>query len=500
MKQKQNQINNITMIDILSYFKKNIIDGEEVLRLVKEHDKELSCMKLIPSDNESEDDGKYLVEKHCFKENSNVFSEMHPILLQTALLRNVVVYLTRQHFFRVTGRNYTYDVFEDVRGKYLSYEKIEKHLKYIEQPDFRILPANVAQAVIRSVMTEWKVYKELLKKKKNGEYDGYVGIPRYSDTKHDATYVAKYFKATLSKKHLAENIINIPKTNISIKTNIDPELIRSVNVSYSTGQCLVNVVYENKERIPAKQDNGIYLAIDPGLDNLFTIVSNCDYFRPFIIDGKEIKSINRYYNKKISTYTEMMKAKDESFASDEYTRKMWADRKNVLEDIAHLISARIIEIARIINANTIVIGHNDRWKDELPFKKPVKQNFAYIPYDTLYKKIEYKAAAYGITVVRQEESYTSKASFLDGDEIPTYVESDDTSYKFSGKRIKRGLYRASDGTIINADVNGACNILRKYLKVNSIDTDISGECMGAVIPPVRVRISELKNRKRLLNK
>ena len=500
MKQKQNQINNITMIDILSYFKKNIIDGEEVVRLVKEHDKELSCMKLIPSDNESEDDDKYLVEKHCFKENSNVFSEMHPILLQTALLRNVVIYLTRQHFFRVTGRNYTYDVFEDVRGKYLSYEKIEKHLKYIEQPDFCILPANVAQAVIRSVMTEWKVYKELLKKKKNGEYDGYVGIPRYSDTKHDATYVAKYFKATLSKKHLAENIINIPKTNISIKTNIDPELIRSVNVSYSTGQCLVNVVYENKERIPAKQDNGIYLAIDPGLDNLFTIVSNCDYFRPFIIDGKEIKSINRYYNKKISTYTEMMKAKDESFASDEYTRKMWADRKNVLEDIAHLVSARIIEIARIINANTIVIGHNDRWKDELPFKKPVKQNFAYIPYDSLYNKIEYKAAAYGITVVRQEESYTSKASFLDGDEIPTYVEGDDTSYKFSGKRIKRGLYRASDGTIINADVNGACNILRKYLKVNSIDTDISGECMGAVIPPVRVRISELKNRKRLLNK
>jgi putative transposase len=259
-------------------------------------------------------------------------------------------------------------------------------------------------------------------------------------------------------------------------------------------------VYENKERIPAKQDNGIYLAIDPGLDNLCTIVSNCDYFRPFIIDGKEIKSINRYYNKKISTYTEMMKAKDESFASDEYTRKMWADRKNVLEDIAHLISARIIEIARIINANAIIIGHNDRWKDELPFKKPVKQNFAYIPYDSLYNKIEYKAAAYGITVVRQEESYTSKASFLDRDEIPTYVKGDDTVYRFSGKRIKRGLYCASDGTLINADVNGAYNILRKYLKVNSIDAEISRECMGAVIPPVRVRISELKARKRLLNK
>ena len=100
--------------------------------------------------------------------------------------------------------------------------------------------------------------------------------------------------------------------------------------------------------------------------------------------------------------------------------------------------------------------------------------------------------------MRQEESYTSKASFLNKDEIPTYDEHDKTLYEFSGKRIKRGLYRAGDGTVINADVNGACNILRKYLKVNSIDANISGECMGAVIPPVRIRISELRNRKRLL--
>ena len=485
------------MIDILSYFKKNEINGDEVVRLVKMHDKELSCKKRVVLKDE-EDDGKYLVEKHCYSEKSGVFTEMYPVLLQAALLRNVVVFMTRQHFFRITGRNYTCDVFEGEKRKYLSYETVESYLKYVKQPEFRIMPANVAQAVVRSVTTEWNVYRKLLKKKLNGEYDGYVGIPRYSDTKHNATYVAKYFKATLSKKHLAENIINIPKTSISIKTKIDPELIRSVNVSYSCGQCLVNVVYENKERIPAKQDNGIYLAIDPGLDNFLTVVSNSDYFRPFIIDGKEIKSLNRFYNKKISTYTEMMNAKDESFASDERTRMLWAERKNRLDDIMHIISAKLVETARIINANTIVIGHNSRWKDRLPFRKDIKQNFAFIPFDSLYKKIKYKAAAYGITVVRQEESYTSKASFLNKDEIPTYDEHDKTLYEFSGKRIKRGLYRAGDGTVINADVNGACNILRKYLKVNSIDANISGECMGAVIPPVRIRISELRNRKRLL--
>ena len=369
------------MINLLPYYKRNVIDGQEVVNLLKEHDKSLSCENFVS--NTEDDNENYLVEKHCFREGSSEFSELYPILLQAARLRNVVVFITRQHFFNVTGRNYTCDMFDDVRGKYLSYQKIEKYLKHIEQPDFRIMPANVAQAVVRSVITEWTVYKELKRKKEMGEYDGYVGIPKYSKTKNNATYVAKYFKATLSKKSLAEGIIDIPKTDIHFKTLVDPELIRSVNVSYSPGQCLVNVVYENRKRIPAKQDNGIYLAIDLGLDNVCTVVSNLESFKSFIIDGRRIKSINRYYNYKISTYTEKMKAKDSSFESDEYTRKMWADRKNILDDIMHLISAKIIELARIIRANTIIIGHNDRWKDKLPFQKATKQNFAFIPYTSL---------------------------------------------------------------------------------------------------------------------
>lgn len=358
------------MPNLLSYYKKNKIDGNEVVNILREHDKDLSCEQCV--NTVDDDSNKYLVEKHCFLEGSSGYSEMYPILLQAALLRNVVVFITRQHFFRITGRNYTCDVFDDINSKYLTYEKIEKHLKYTEQPDFRVLPANVAQAVIRNVMTEWTVYKKLMEMKKNGEYDGYVGIPNYSDTKNKATYVAKYFKATLSKKSLAEGMIDIPKTDIRFKTKVNPELIRSVNVSYSPGQCIVNVVYDNVTRIPAKQDNGIYLAIDPGLDNLCTVVSNLESFKPFIIDGREIKSINRYYNYKISTYTEKMKSKDESFDSDEYTRKMWAERKNVLDDAMHLISAKLVEIARIIRANTIIFGHNDRWKDGIPFRKDVK--------------------------------------------------------------------------------------------------------------------------------
>ena len=118
------------MINLLPYYKKNVIDGQEVVNLLKEHDKSLSCENFVS--NIEDDNENYLVEKHCFREGSSEFSELHPILLQAARLRNVVVFITRQHFFNVTGRNYTCDIFDDVRGKYLSYQKIEKYLKSIE--------------------------------------------------------------------------------------------------------------------------------------------------------------------------------------------------------------------------------------------------------------------------------------------------------------------------------------------------------------------------------
>jgi len=450
--------------------------------------------KATPESSSAEDEREFYVERHSIKEGTEGFNDLHPVLLQCALLRNVVVFITRQHFFQVTGRNYTYDVFEgEVEGKYLPYCKIEKYLKQTDQPDFRILPANVAQAVVRDVVAEWTSYKKLLKKKQRGEYDGYVSIPGYSDTKHSATFNATYFKATLSKIHLADGIINIPMSNVSIKTNVPVELIRSMKVSYSPGQCFADVVYEKTERTPLKADNGRYLFADMGLDNFISIGSNVSSFKPVIIDGKEMKSVNRYYNKKISTYTEKMKAIDESFASDEFTRKLWADRKNWFYDKMHLISARLVSWARTLQVNTIIIGHNQRWKDGLPFKKPVKQNFAFIPYYIFIRDLKYKASAYGITVVEQEESYTSKASFLDGDFIPTYKKGDTEKYEFSGKRIKRGLYRTKDGHLINADINGAYNIFRKYLQVNSIEYDFSREAMGVVIPPRRVRLSELKH-------
>ena len=127
----------------------------------------------------------------------------------------------------------------------------------------------------------------------------------------------------------------------------------------------------------------------------------------------------------------------------------------------------------------VFIGKNAGWKQNLPFGKKVKQRFAYLPYETFIEQLQYKCQLRGITVVVQEESYTSKASFLDGDDIPVYGETENP--QFSGRRIKRGLYRSGDGRLINADVNGSYNILRKGLMNNHLPFNVDNPLIQPLV-------------------
>lgn len=207
-------------------------------------------------------------------------------------------------------------MFEDVKGKYVSYNTLYRYLYDTTDMNFFILPSTVAQEVLRNVNSEWSSYKELLALKKKGSYDGKVNIPGYSDTKNNATYNINFFKKNLSKNNLEKGIVNIPTTDVSFKTTIPFDKIHSIKVSYHPGQCFADVVYEAPKGTPTKQDNKRYLAIDMGLDNLLTIVSNVSTFRSIIIDGREIKSINRYYNKTISEYTEKKAEEQPYFDAD----------------------------------------------------------------------------------------------------------------------------------------------------------------------------------------
>ena len=210
------------------------------------------------------------------------------------------------------------------------------------------------------------------------------------------------------------------------------------------------MVYEIPD-VKAKKDNKRYCSIDLGLNNLATIGSNV--IKPFIINGNPLKSINQYFNKKRSFLQSKL---NKGEYTNENLERLYLKRNNKIKDYLHKASRYIINQLVSNNINTLVIGHNKNWKQEINIGKRNNQNFVNIPFNNLIHMLTYKAQLEGIQVIETEESYTSKCSFLDNEEICKHEE-------YLGKRIKRGLFKAFNGKLINADLNGALNILRKVV-------------------------------------
>lgn len=228
-----------------------------------------------------------------------------------------------------------------------------------------------------------------------------------------------------------------------------------------------------------KSDNHKYMSIDLGIDNLCTCTSNVT--KSFIINGKPIKSINQFYNKQKSKFQSELKLKNHKNYSNRLYR-LSLKRNNKIKDYFHKVSKYIVNQLVEQSINTLIIGKNNGWKQETKLGNKNNQNFVSIPFEMLINMLKYKCKLQGINVILQEESYTSKASFFDNDYIPVY-NSDYKHYNFSGKRIKRGLY-VTNNILINADINGSLNILRKYLNV-VCEEIISPTNRGLVMNPVK---------------
>ena len=222
-------------------------------------------------------------------------------------------------------------------------------------------------------------------------------------------------------------------------------------------------------------DNGNYLGIDIGLDNLASCVSNTGSC--FIINGRPLKSINQYYNKRLAFLKS--KLKDNKQISKQI-RSLTDKRNNKIKDYLHIASRILVNHVVSNGINTIIIGHNKCWKQEINIGKRYNQNFVSIPFNSFISMISYKATLEGINVKIVEESYTSKCSFLDNERICKHE-----SYK--GRRIKRGLFKTSSGKTINADINGAFNIIRKSEK-ESFDVTMLPEGRGFWCNPVRISV------------
>ena len=227
------------------------------------------------------------------------------------------------------------------------------------------------------------------------------------------------------------------------------------------------------------------MAIDFGIDNLATVVTRYD--KPILLDGKSLKSKNRYFNKRISVLLSgITKGKNpKEWQKENFKRlNIWYQRRdNYIKDYLHKTATKIINIAIEKGIKTIVVGYNKLWKNKCNIGRKNNEKFLSIPHSKLLQYIKYKAVQHKIEVIETEESYTSKCDALALEPIQKHE-------KYLGKRVKRGLFQSSIEKLINADVNGALNILRKSVACDSLIKEIAGR--GLVFQPVRAYIHPYK--------
>ena len=332
---------------------------------------------------------------------------------------------------------------------------MSKLLRSGKNKDYYNLIAKASDYVVDQVNEAFKSFFSLRKKGIKS------GKPKY--LKKDGRNKITFYKQCLSKKtYKREGLIHLSKTNIKFKTRIPFEKIQQVTIVPMQGFYKILVIYKEEEKQRVVSNN--YAAIDLGVNNLATIVTNVS--SPFIINGKPLKSINQRYNKRVARLkSKLQKGKKTSKQIRNITNK----RNRRVEDQLHKASRKIVDSCLLLRISTIIIGHNKGWKQKTKLGKRNNQTFVQIPHFKLIEKIKHKSQLEGIEVIVKEESYTSKCSFLDNEEIKKH-----DSYK--GKRIKRGLFQSSTGKLLNADVNAAYNIMKKHLGINISSLDSVQVC------------------------
>lgn len=350
---------------------------------------------------------------------------------------------------------------------------------------YKALPAKVSSTVLLMVQKNFKsFFKSLAEFNKNPEkYKARPNLPRYLDTEK-GRFVTAYTNQAISKKVFNKfGKILLSKTNIEFNTRVENfQQINCIRVVPKIGYYVIEVVYTILD-VAQLKDNGLYLGIDLGLNNLATITSNKIGFEPIIHSGNPLKSINQFYNKKMAEAKNILETRNKK-RSSKRINKLSLNRKNKIDNYMHRSSKQIVETAKKNNINTIVIGKNDGWKQEINIGTKNNQSFVNIPHSRLVEMIQYKCEREGISVIMQEESYTSKASFLSLDRIPVYKKKSNETIEFSGYRQNRGLYKIKgENKVINADVNGSLNIIRKAFPKTFADG-----IEGVGVHPVVVKI------------
>lgn len=403
------------------------------------------------------------VEQHVIKPKSEYYTMLLDFCHLSKNLYNHANYIIRNEFVK--------------NNNWIRYNDLDKILKSdSEYPDYKDMPtAQSAQQTLKLIDKNWKAFFKSIKDFKNnkGKYLGKPNLPKYLSK-------TGYYTLILTNqncKHI-DGYIKFPKcfNNFNLKTKIGDSKLQQIRIVPKLNYIIIEVVYTLNKIVSLKADNNKYLSIDLGLSNFVTITNNFNV-KHIIVNGNDLKSINKYYNKQLAKYKSIAKAVN-ALDTTKRIKRLHSKRNFKVIDYMHKVSKFIIDYANRNNVSKIVIGYNSGWKNKSKLSNLVNQTFIQIPYQQFIDKLKYKTEEYGIELIITEESYTSGTSFLDN-ELPIK-----SNYDYS-RRIERGLFKSNSGILINADVNAALQIMKKVFP------DAFTKCQGIeglVLNPIKINL------------
>lgn len=366
-------------------------------------------------------------------------------------------------------------------NRWLSYYDLDKIMKTTKNLDGDInyykLKSQTSQQILKKLSSNISAYIKSIKdwSKNKNKYKGKPNFPKYKDKTSFETLVYTNQNSVIKNGYLflSKTIkIRIPQYD---KYSEDLFNYNQVTVKYMSDNKFKIYITYDKNCINTNLNKDEYMSIDLGVDNLCTIVNTVDG-RTKIVNGKQIKSINQYYNKQLSKHKSILETNNNKLKTSKNIRKITAIRNNKINDLFHKISRWIINMSIDNGIGNIVVGYNRDWKDSIRIGHRNNQTFVSIPHLKLIQYLDYKCKLVGINLILHEEGYTSKCDSLTLEK----VEKHDV---YSGKRIKRGLFQSGIGKLINADVNGSINILRKVVDDSVVKTQIINS--GLLFNPIK---------------
>lgn len=448
------------------------------------------------------------------------FKLAYQLCEESRVFYNAVNTCLRARYFHKSTKEYAdhiyhipqqYDINVDNDGAWYSYnwvwENIAKTVRNSlkNKHKIKLLTVKQQQQIIRKLCNNWTSYWGLWKLYKKGELKDAPNIPHYKETFNGIDFTNQMINKSLVKKGVFK--LSGLSQGFTIPEYLDKTTVKSGRLVVNNAKSFtVELLYEVEniyttasEEVPVIPEDMLVAAIDPGVDNLFTIVFS-DYREALLVDGKQLKHTNNRINSTISKIQSahdvernnlMLKTGNTKLPHIQSQRvdALWEYRDRVLYHDYTTITNEVVRTLCSTGVECVVLGYNQGIKQRANMGRKNNRNFAYIPIKKILDNLAWKLSKAGIMVVWTEESYTSQASFIDNDPLPVY--GDDTVKTFTGYRKHRGLYVSKHGGVIHADVNGGYNIMRKIVPWFCSKETRTMVRDSVVYPARRVRIISL---------